>query len=278
MARWQDYVLQGTRAAQPAATTVAVGTIYGVTDESNVIERSDGSAWSNFSPAGGGLINIQTITATGAGTYTPTAGTTSVVIELQGAGGGGGGAAQPATTAWALARAGQGGGWLLVRLSTAFSGAAYSVGAGGAGGTAGNNAGVTGGNTVFTATGGGGTVYTAGGGTGGSGSASLGLAPVKRDPMTSGGLCTNGTLMQDGWIGTTALVMSTDSGTGGFGGNSRYGQGGFQSGVSIANSQQAGGDATGKGAGGGAGVSHGTGTNVAGGNGTDGVLVIYEFG
>jgi hypothetical protein len=45
---------RGSRASQPAATTVTVGTLYFVTDES-VTERSTGSAWESYSgPAGGG--------------------------------------------------------------------------------------------------------------------------------------------------------------------------------------------------------------------------------
>lgn len=50
MARWQDYVLQGTRADQPAASSVAVGTLYSVTDELNLIERSDGTDWQTYGP------------------------------------------------------------------------------------------------------------------------------------------------------------------------------------------------------------------------------------
>lgn len=44
----------GTRAAQPAATDVAPGTLYSVTDESNLVEQSDGAAWATYAGAGGG--------------------------------------------------------------------------------------------------------------------------------------------------------------------------------------------------------------------------------
>jgi hypothetical protein len=45
---------RGTRAGQPAATTVTVGTLYFVTDEGKT-ERATGSAWESYSaPAGGG--------------------------------------------------------------------------------------------------------------------------------------------------------------------------------------------------------------------------------
>lgn len=54
MAKLEDVILQDTRANQPAANTVAVGTLYGVTDEDNIIERSDGAAWQAYSPTGSG--------------------------------------------------------------------------------------------------------------------------------------------------------------------------------------------------------------------------------
>jgi hypothetical protein len=48
-----DIHRRGTRASQPAATTVTVGTLYFVTDE-NLTERSTGSAWETYSgPAAG---------------------------------------------------------------------------------------------------------------------------------------------------------------------------------------------------------------------------------
>lgn len=39
--------MRGTRAAQPAATTVSVGALYHVTNEGRT-ERSNGSAWESF--------------------------------------------------------------------------------------------------------------------------------------------------------------------------------------------------------------------------------------
>lgn len=50
MSRFQDVIQQDDRASQPAATDVPVGTLYGVTDEGNIIERSDGSNWVAYSP------------------------------------------------------------------------------------------------------------------------------------------------------------------------------------------------------------------------------------
>ena len=50
MARLEDVVLRGTRAAQPLATSVPTGTLYYVTDET-VLERSDGTNWQSYSAA-----------------------------------------------------------------------------------------------------------------------------------------------------------------------------------------------------------------------------------
>jgi hypothetical protein len=54
MAYPDSILLIGTRAAQPAATDVAPGTLYSVTDESNLVEQSDGAAWATYAGAGGG--------------------------------------------------------------------------------------------------------------------------------------------------------------------------------------------------------------------------------
>lgn len=51
MARFQDSIQQGIRADQPLATAVGEGTLYGVTDEGDIIERSDGAAWQPYSPS-----------------------------------------------------------------------------------------------------------------------------------------------------------------------------------------------------------------------------------
>lgn len=51
MSRWSDLIQRGTRASQPLATAVPIGTLYGVTDEVGVIERSSGSAWQSYGAA-----------------------------------------------------------------------------------------------------------------------------------------------------------------------------------------------------------------------------------
>lgn len=66
----EHVILQGIRADQPLATDVAPGTVYGVTDEGDILERSDGTAWLAYSPAatGGGITELTgDVTATGPG-------------------------------------------------------------------------------------------------------------------------------------------------------------------------------------------------------------------
>ena len=48
-------ITRGTRALQPAADTVCVGTLYYVTDEFKT-ERSSGTAWETYSD--GGSLNV----------------------------------------------------------------------------------------------------------------------------------------------------------------------------------------------------------------------------
>jgi hypothetical protein len=223
----------------------------------------------------GRLIGRQVITATGAGTYTPTSGTGSIVIELQGAGGGGGGIASPGASNFASGRGGGGGAYLRKRLTTAFSGASYSVGAKGTGGTAGNNAGNTGGDTTFTATGGGGTVYTAGGGVGGNGG--TGVVPPFAGAVVAGGTATNGDINVSGGASFNSIGLSATSALGGRGGMSHFSAGAAPINTNTTNTSGAGNAATGYGGGGSAGLGVGTGAAVAGGDGSDGLLIIWEY-
>lgn len=44
-------IQRGIRADQPAATTVSAGTLYCVTDEGHIIERSNQTVWQSYSPS-----------------------------------------------------------------------------------------------------------------------------------------------------------------------------------------------------------------------------------
>jgi hypothetical protein len=45
-----ELIQRGTRAAQPAATAVPAGTLYCVTDDGAILERSTGSIWEAYGP------------------------------------------------------------------------------------------------------------------------------------------------------------------------------------------------------------------------------------
>lgn len=222
----------------------------------------------------GRLIGVQRITATGAYTYTPTAGTASVVVELQGGGGGGGAVAAGSSSQTRIACGGAGGGWLRKRLTSAFSGATGVVGAGGAGGASGaDNVGTAGADTTFISTTP--TTYTAAGGEATRNGVVAG-ANTQLGGLNYGGTTTNGD--DDvpggnsvGGIGTSAAPALAK---GGDGGGSRYGSGGAGA---YTGTTAAGVVGTGKGGGGGGAANVGTGASAAGGAGTNGVVIIWEY-
>jgi hypothetical protein len=152
----------GTNNASLAVT--AGGTLY--TDGSKVVNvgagtsgqvlTSNGASAPTWNNASGTLNNIQYFTTVGTATYTPTSGTTFVVVEVQG----GGGSSANATADGS--GGGGAGGYSRKRITSAFSGVTVTVG--GAGGTSSFGA-------LCSATGGAtGTVSNTNGVAGGSGS------------------------------------------------------------------------------------------------------------
>lgn len=225
--------------------------------------------------SGGRLLGVQTITATGGGTYTPTAGTSWIVLELQGAGGGGAGRASPGTSNVAVGGGGSGGAWLRKRLTANFSGASYSIGTGGGGGAAGNNNGSAGGDTTFTDTAGSPTTYTAGGGSGGGGTSGT---PTQVVGPLLGGTATNGDVNVTGGISYTSVgYPGPFFATGGNGGASRYSPGAIGGYVAANPGSTAGVTASGKGGGGSGCAITGTGSAAAGGSGSDGLIIVWEY-
>lgn len=250
--------------------TITPGSNITITNSAGAITINASGTVSNS----GGLIGVQTITATGAYTYTPTAGTNSVVIELQGAGGGGSGVAQPGGSNIAIGAAGSGGGYLRVRLTSNFSGGTGSVGAKGTGGSAGNNNGTAGGNTTFVSTTP--TTYTASGGGAGNFRNGPTAAPFNIGTVLGGG-ATNGDVNIPGGDVPFATVTATSIGNGPTGGASHSGFGGRGGFIQGTNASEQGHDATNYGAGGGGAVATGTGAAVGGGNGSDGYAIFWEF-
>lgn len=225
------------------------------------------------------LIGLRLITATGAGTYTPTSGTNLVIVELMGAGAGGGSSAK-AVSVDSIGNGGSAGAYIRHVLSASFNGASYVVGAKGVGGVdAGGgsttgHAGANGADTTFTDTSGSPVTYTAGGGVGGlwagSGSSLVTAA-------TAGGVPSNGDIQEHG--GNAIVGFGTGNifvGWSGAGGRSKYSNGG--AGVSNPGSAaSAGVSAGGYGGGGGGSYAHNTLSGANGGDGSNGLIIIWEY-
>lgn len=222
----------------------------------------------------GANVNVITITATGGGTYTATPGTKAILVQLVGGGGGGGGVASPGSTTSNIGGGGGGGAFAQKYLSTAFSPCTYSVGAGGAGGPAGNNAGSNGGDTTFTTP----TpvTITAGGGQGNGRNGNF-TPPFLYAYGIKGGSATGGDINEDGGTGSVPFCLNTANNSGGSGGPSHFSTGTPTNSMGGANSSQAGTAGSGYGGGGSGAVANGSGIARAGGQGSDGLIVIYEF-
>lgn len=210
----------------------------------------------------GRLIGVQTFTSSG--TYTPSAGTNSVIVEVQGGGGAAGGCAATSASLGAVSGAGGAGGYLKVRMTSGFSGATVTVGGPGTS-TSGANAGTAGGNSGFTAS------YTAIGGAGGIAGAAVTTAVA---PGALGGsVSASGTIMSiTGGPGTYGLNLeSSVVAMPGNGGSSILGTGG----LGIVNGTGTVGH--GFGAGGGACGLQVSQSAAAGGNGSGGIVIVWEF-
>ena len=236
--------------------------------------------WSTLPPIT--RVNTQTITATGAYTYIPTAGTQYAIFEMQAAGGGSGGTTGSSGTS-AAGGAGGGGNYMKLLVTAANIGASITgnIGAGGTAGASGANAGGTGGNTtavINTST------WTAGGGVGGTGQAAS-AAPANSAASGAGGTATTGsnaTLIanipgQAGGVGNStgngAVILMYQGAPGGnahlgFGGASPIGS---TTGVGTTGN-------TGNNYGGGAsGSANGGAGNAAGAAGAQGIVIVTEF-
>lgn len=276
--------LGGTNAALTASnggifySTASAGAILSGTATAGLALLSGSNAaptWSTSPPIT--QVKVTRITATGAGTYTPTAGMQYVIVAAQAGGGGGGGGATTTTGQQGSGGGGGGGEYIEALFTAANIGAskAYSVGAKGAGGTAGNNPGGNGTNTTFNT-----TWIITNGGTGGSSQAATTTLGINITPVAggSGGSVSTGTLLaqragQFGGMVFSIIVSNTISGGGGSAGCGAAG-GIPVFGVSVAGSAAA----ANSGAGGsGASTNSTAGTQQAGGNGGDGFITFVEF-
>lgn len=218
----------------------------------------------------GRLIGVQRFTSNG--TYTPTSGTTRVVIEAVGGGGAGGGAGTTGAGQYSVGAGGASGSYSIALFTSGFSGLSVTVGSGGTGVLAGtgNTGGATSVGTIITAPGGagGGVVAAtagpvlAGGGIPGAVGVITGGTTIKLSQGTHGGanlLSTASTTTAYGPMGGASPV---NGGAAGITANS-------DGSVAVTGAYGAGG--------GGASNNASLGTSRTGGAGTAGIVIVYEY-
>ncbi len=227
-----------------------------------------------FQSLGASLNKVSVLT--GAGTFTVTAGTTSMLVILVGGGGGGGGASTTAA-GYSLGSGGGAGGYCMAYVTGVVTGNtyAYTVGAGGPGGVAAHN-GTAGGNTTFVNT----YLpitYNANGGNPGTYFYSAVQEVVNAGG--TGGTASNGLVNVPGGNGGIAISGNSNIQYSGAGGSSNFGPGPMQSicGSNIGNNKP-GAAAAIIGSGGSGAVSYFTVSNSAnGGGGANGTIIVYEY-
>lgn len=225
-----------------------------------------------------GLVG-EPILFTTSGTYTPTAGARYARIELLGAGAGAGGTAAGAGQSGTGAGGGPGAyASFIVDLSALTGSPTITVGALGTGGAPGGNSGNDGGDTSYDDTGVGGSHnITAEGGKGGAHASNVGAEQMARGGLGGDVVETSGTadVKISGQQAGHGIVINGSGGSGdvmsGHGGHSRFGTG-----APGKVGGNAGEDGQGYGSGGSGAAQSGT-TNLAGGDGTQGLVRITEL-
>lgn len=209
----------------------------------------------------GRLINVRVITTSG--TYTPTAGTKSIVVEVQGAGGAGGAAGLVSGSNIAMGGGGAAGAYARSRLTAGFSGAQITIGAKGAGKNT-DYSGKSGGHTSF------GTITAEGGG----GGRAVGAVPPFILTAVGGAIASGGSIVSiTGASSLTGIALSASEVSSGPGGSSPLGSGGGSRSTTIA-----GDNASGFGSGGSGALNlPGAAGDLLGGDGSNGVVIVWEY-
>lgn len=229
-----------------------------ITDERDFTARG-------ASGASGGLINVQYFSASGV--YTPTPGTTSVIVEAVGGGGSGGGCAATGSNQSSAGGGGAAGSYGRARITSGFAGVTVTVGLG-ASATSPGAAGADGQASSF------GNLLIAPGGWGGT--AGVATSSPAATWGTNGGLSPTGANLGGGGggAGGIGLALSPSSSVGGRGGDS------VVAGASAGsiNGGAGGGNPSSNAAGGGGGASNIANMAArAGGPANGGVVVVWEY-
>lgn len=256
--------------ASPALTgTPTAPTAAGSTNTSQIATTAMVQAAISAGATNGRLIGVQVFTSSG--TYTPTTGTNSVVVEVQAPGGGTGGVAATAAGTISASTGSGSGAYAKVRFTTGFSGVTVTIGAPGTAGTAGANAGGTGGTTSF------GALISCPGGApslGGPATSTTG-GMVPGAAKTSNPTISGGTTIESVAGGGTSpsFLLTTAQAFSSPGANSMLGVGGTQ--ANTVGQPAASG--TGYGAGAAAPINGNSASAQAGAAGQPAIVIVYEY-
>jgi hypothetical protein len=227
-----------------------------------------------------GLVGVQTFCVSGctavSGAYTPDAGTSTIIVEVQAAGGGSGGTATTAASNFAASGPGAGGSYARVLVSGGFVGAVVTAPGGGTAGTAGSNAGASGVTAAF------GTLISCPGGTGGVGGASTAfVAATTINATAAPAACTISSgaalLSVAGQGAGPSIILGSAANTvvGATGGDAPLGLGGAQNASATKSVGNAG---SGYGGGASSAVAIASqGATQTGSAGAPGIVIIYEY-
>lgn len=256
------FILDSTSAI-PTVPTASAGT-------SNTQSASTAFVANAITAATGRLLGPPKV-VTSTGTYTPTPGTKSVIVEAVGGGGGGGGCAANAAGNASVGQGGGAGAYGRSIFTSGFSGVSVVVGSAGAAGAASaTGTGGSGGDTSF------GALLVCQGGPGGKPGASLSPPAIGESATPNTSTVTGANIVSySGQAGTSGFIFASNNNTGmvsGYGGSGPFGSGGAgSSAIGTVNA------ASGYGAGGGGAISSSTGSAQSGGAGSQGVVIIWEY-
>lgn len=265
------FVRTDTTAFTATIQRAGADTIEGLTSLSLAVgERltliSDGvSAWRIAAGVAGRLLNVQVFAASG--TYTPTPGTGSVVVEVQGGGGAGGGTTLPTVGNVSLGAPGGAGAYGRGRFTAVQIGASLPVTVGAGGVATAATAGPNGGTSSF------GALLSAPGGVGG-GMLNNQAPPTINGNGTSSAAAAGANIdSAKGSVGSVTLALSATAVQGGPGGFSRFGAGAGGPGLNV-NGMHA--ETAGSG-GSGCAINNAGGGSYRGGNGAAGQVIVWEY-
>lgn len=223
---------------------------------------------------GGRLIAVRKITASG--TYVPSPGVSSVVVDIMGGGASGAGTVAALSGQAACGGGGGGGSHAIVYLTSGFAGGVpVTIGAGGVStlGQQGNAGGASSFGSIISCPGGAGAAQ----GIGFSASAYVAPGLGALSPSVATGPGITALVTAGGSAGTPGLIISNSIVIAGAGANSPYGVGSNGPGSSAVGQSASGLPSQGFGAGGAGGYSTSGGNPGTGGAGTPGVCFIYEY-